>query len=257
MLIEKQLFETRNKIQEAIQVLRDFEPVEGYYLADSGGKDSDVILELVKMAGVKFDAHHNLTTIDPPDVIYHIRNNHKETVIDRPDIPLLQMLVKRGFPQRQRRWCCAEYKERGGSGRFVVTGIRAQESAKRAGRLLVETCYRGSGKRYLNIIRNWTEEDVWEFHEKYNIPYCGLYDEGWKRIGCLFCPMAGKRRLVEVERFPKYRKLFERAFVKLYENKKEKGLHSVDRWDNGIEMFQWWINENRENEDADQGVLFE
>ena len=63
MLVEKQLFEIRDKVKEAIQMLKDLEPEEGYYVADSGGKDSDVILQLVKMAGVKFDSHHNLFMI--------------------------------------------------------------------------------------------------------------------------------------------------------------------------------------------------
>ncbi len=257
MLIERTLYGVRDKVQEAIDVLRDLEPPEGYYLADSGGKDSDVILALAKMSGVKFDAHHNLTTIDPPEVIYHMREHHKETQIDRPDVPFLQKLVKKGFPQRQRRWCCAEYKERGGNGRFVITGVRAQESAKRAGRKMVEICYRGTGKRYLNIIRNWTDDEVWEFHRKYNIPYCKLYDEGWKRIGCLFCPNAGKRRLVEVEKYPKYEQNFRVAFTKLYQDKIERGFNSVDLWKDGNEMFDWWINENKTSDDPDQGVLFE
>ena len=64
-----------DKVQIAIERLRFYEPEEGYYLAYSGGKDSDAILELAKMAGVKFDAHHNLTTIDPPELVYHVRKH--------------------------------------------------------------------------------------------------------------------------------------------------------------------------------------
>jgi phosphoadenosine phosphosulfate reductase len=256
MLVEKQLFETRDKVQEAIDILREFEPEEGYYLADSGGKDSDVILELARMSGVKFDAHHNLTTIDPPDVIYHIREHHKETVIDRPKIPLLQQLVKSGYPTRQARWCCALYKENGGDNRFVVTGVRSQESAKRAGRRMIEFCYRGTGKRYLNIIKNWTEDDVWEFHEKYKVPYCKLYDEGWKRIGCLMCPNAGKERIEHAKKYPKYARNFLRAFEKRYEYAKERGLTSATRFSSGEEMFDFWLHEKKQ-EDDDQTILFE
>lgn len=258
MLVEQQLFETRDKVAEAIQVLQELEPPEGYYLADSGGKDSDVILELARMSGVKFDDHHNLTTIDPPpEVIYHIREHHKETKIERPEVPFLQRMKNKGAPSRQVRWCCSEYKERGGDGRFVITGVRSAESSKRAGRKMVEVCYRGGGKRYLNIIKHWSDEDVWEFHKEYNVPYCKLYDEGWQRIGCLFCPLASKTRLVEVERFPRYRVLFENAFIELYENKKAKKHTSVDRWKDGKDMFNWWISENRTSEDPDQLVLFE
>ncbi|MCF8012479.1 MAG: phosphoadenosine phosphosulfate reductase family protein [Clostridiales bacterium] len=256
MLIEKQLFETRDKVAEAIQVLRDLEPDEGYYVADSGGKDSDVIYALVHMAGVKADYHHNLTTIDPPEVIYHMRDNHKDTVIERPDKPLLQQLIKSGYPTRQARWCCALYKERGGENRFVVTGVRAQESAKRAGRKMVEFCYRGTGKRYLNIIRNWTDDEVWEFHRKYNIPYCKLYDEGWKRIGCLMCPNAGKERIKHAERYPKFKQAFIRAFNRRYQYAVENNLTSASRFSSGEEMFYFWLEE-REKENPDQTVMFE
>lgn len=39
----------------------------------SGGKDSDVILQLAKESGVPFRVTHNLTTADPPDNVYYIR----------------------------------------------------------------------------------------------------------------------------------------------------------------------------------------
>jgi len=257
MLVETQLFEKRDKVAEAIQMLKDLEPDEGYYVADSGGKDSDVIYALVHMAEVKADYHHNLTTIDPPDVIYHMRKNHPETQIHRPEIPLLQMMIKKGFPPlRQQRWCCELYKERGGQGRFVVTGIRAQESTKRAKRKMIEFCYRDRSIRYFNIIKNWTKDDVWEFHKKYNISYCGLYDEGWDRIGCLMCPMAGKRRIIEAKRFPKYKKLFIKAFENLYNDRLAKGK-PLKNWKNGEDFFYWWLNENKKKETPDQTVMFE
>jgi len=258
MLIEQQLFEKRDKVQEAIKTLQELEPKEGYYVADSGGKDSDVIYALVHMAGVKADYHHGLTTIDPPDVIYHMREFHKDTVIERPEIPLLQKLIKKGYPTRQFRWCCAIYKEHGGEGRFVVTGVRGAESVKRSKRKMVEFCYRGTGKRYLNIIHSWTSEDVWEFHEKYNIPYCKLYDEGWERIGCLMCPNAKPaERKLQAERYPKYTANFIRYFEKRYAYAQERGLTSATRFSSGKEMFDFWLNEDKNQDNPDQSILFE
>lgn len=55
-LIENTLFGTRDKVAEAIQRLKSFEPEEGYYVAFSGGKDSQCVYHLCEMAGVKFDA---------------------------------------------------------------------------------------------------------------------------------------------------------------------------------------------------------
>ena len=259
MLVEEQLFETRDKVAEAIKILKELEPEEGYYVADSGGKDSDVIYALVHMAGVKADYHHNLTTIDPPDVIYHIRENHPDTVIDRPKKPLLQELIKSGYPTRQCRWCCALYKENGGNNRLVVTGVRGQESVKRSKRKMVEFCYRGTGKRYVNIIHNWSQNDVWEFHKKYNIPYCKLYDEGWERIGCLMCPNAKtSERILQSKRYPKYTKNYVRYFEKRYQYCVDRSLTSATRFSSGKDMFHFWLYENENaKEDPDQTVMFE
>ena len=45
--------EGRSKVDIAIERLRQFEPKEPYYVAISGGKDSDVIVKLCELAGVK------------------------------------------------------------------------------------------------------------------------------------------------------------------------------------------------------------
>ena len=121
----------------AIARLREFEPSEGYYLAFSGGKDSVVLKALADAAGVKYDAHYSVTTIDPPELVRFIRKHHPEVHWERPSKPFLVRLPEKGFPLRQRRWCCEEYKEQGGTGRVVLTGIRAAESARRGKRRMV------------------------------------------------------------------------------------------------------------------------
>ena len=71
--MEATLFGVYDKVETAIQRLRVFEPPEGYYLAFSGGKDSQCIYHLCKEADVRFDAHYSLTTVDPPEAVYFIR----------------------------------------------------------------------------------------------------------------------------------------------------------------------------------------
>ena len=258
MLIEQTLYGEIDKVKTAIERLKTFEPEEGYWLADSGGKDSCVILALAKMSGVKFEAHHNLTTIDPPELVRFVMEQHKETIIDRPDIPFLKMLPVRGFPQRQSRWWCAVYKEGGGAGRRVITGIRWGESTKRAGRRMVEVCMTDKTKAFIHPIIDWLDEDVWEFIRTRNIPYCKLYDEGNKRIGCLFCPMASRQRLKDHDRYPRFVKLYIRAFEQLYADRLAKGSESIKRWKSGKEMFYWWLKEDRTGIDnPDQTVMFE
>jgi len=260
MLREPDLFDgTRDKVEIAIERLQHFEPEEGYYLAFSGGKDSVVIQELARLAGVKHDSHYSVTTIDPPELVWFIRRHHADVQWERPEVPFLRRLPQKGFPQRQRRWCCEEYKENGGNGRFVVTGIRAAESYNRSNRRMMEPCigggYKGKEKTFLHPIIDWTDEDVWQFIRDGGLPYCSLYDEGWDRIGCLFCPMASKQRLTHAERYPRYVAAFIKSFEKLYQNRKDRP--SMARWKNGEEMFWWWLQENRTSENKEQRMLFE
>lgn len=251
-LIEDTLFGRIDKVQIAIERLKTFEPPEGYYLAFSGGKDSQCIYHLAQMAGVKFDAHYSVTTIDPPELIYFIRKYYPDVIWNRPKKPFLTLLPEKGFPTRQNRWCCAVYKEGGGSGRRIVTGIRHAESNKRAGRKMVEQCYRDSSKTYINPIIDWTDNDVWEFLRPY--PHCSLYDEGFRRLGCVMCPMS-IRPVREAMRWPKMKEQFRKAFHRLYEKRGDRPAFS--RWNNADEMFEWWINDKRSRDNPDQTVMFE
>ena len=120
------------KEKQAIQYLKSFEPKEEpYYLCYSGGKDSDVILTLAKLAGVNFEAVHNLTTVDAPETVKYVRSN-PDVRIDPPEKTMWQLIVeKRMPPTRKVRYCCERLKERGGKGRVKITGVRWDESANR------------------------------------------------------------------------------------------------------------------------------
>jgi len=243
-LIEHTLFGPIDRVKTAIERLKAFEPADGYYLAFSGGKDSCVIKRLADMAGVKHDAHYAVTTIDPPELVRFIKEYHPDVEWVRAEKPLLMLLPDKGFPARMKRWCCERYKEKGGSGRRVLTGIRWAESKKRSNRKMVEVCYTASKKDYLHVIIDWTESDVWDFIRQENVPYCSLYDEGFKRLGCIFCPMQSawqKRR--DRERWPGFEKQFRRAFHKLWDNRKAKGNDSMSkRWKDADECFEWWMS---------------
>ena len=245
-------FLEKNKVENAIERIQLFVPTEGYYLAFSGGKDSVVLKKLAEMAQVKFDTHYSFTTIDPPELVKFIRTNHPDVIFDKPEIPFLKTLQTRGFPTRQGRWCCEVLKECHGGGRTLLTGIRWAESSNRGKRKLVESCYKDNTKTYINPIIDWSEAEVWEFIETYKIQYCELYDKGFKRIGCLFCPMSYyKRRLEECKLYPKYVKAFINSFEKLYQLRKSQRNKSVDRWQNGEDMFWWWINAIQEKADTE------
>lgn len=120
------------KERQALQYLKAFEPkTEPYYLCYSGGKDSDTILQLARLADVNFEAVHNLTTVDAPETIQYIKSQ-PEIRIDRPDISMWKLIVKKRMPPtRLARYCCEYLKERGGKSRVKITGVRWAESAKR------------------------------------------------------------------------------------------------------------------------------
>ena len=123
MLCENTLFGLRDKEAEAFDLLRLHEPPEGYYVAYSGGKDSTVILDLVRRSGVKYDAHYNVTTVDPPELVYHIRKQ-ADVVCGRPVMSMWELIPRKLMPPtRIVRYCCDVLKERGGKGRTIITGV--------------------------------------------------------------------------------------------------------------------------------------
>lgn len=97
-------------------------------------------------------------------------------------------------------------------------------------------------KMILNPIIDWTDEDVWAFIRQENIPYCGLYDEGFHRLGCIGCPMARKHgREREFLRWPKYKAAYLRAFETMLKVRRDRGLASRQEWNSGMDVFNWWM----------------
>lgn len=131
-------FNGLDKVDKAIMRLRTYEPPEGYFLCFSGGKDSCVIKALADMAGVKYDAHYSVSSVDPPELVRFIKDYHPDVIFDRPrdrngNIVTMWNLIptKTMPPTRIVRYCCAALKEQGGKGRLKITGVRWAESARR------------------------------------------------------------------------------------------------------------------------------
>lgn len=131
-------FNGRDKVDKAIMRLQAYEPTEGYFLCFSGGKDSCVIKVLADMAGVKYDAHYHSTSVDPPELIRFIKDNHPDVIFDYPRdkdgnrITMWNLIPRKKMPPtRIVRYCCKELKEQEGKGRLKVTGVRWAESVNR------------------------------------------------------------------------------------------------------------------------------
>lgn len=257
----------------AIKRLQMFEPIalslspDGYYLADSGGKDSGVIKKLAELSGVKFEIVHNHTGLDHPETVYFVRREKlryeaigiKYTISMSELSPWALMRKNKMAPTRIARYCCRYLKERGGENRCVVTGVRWSESVKRANhrgaeevrtaniknnlillndneesRKEFETCTL-KGKRIVNPIIDWQDEDVWDYTRKEQIPYNLLYDMGYKRVGCVGCPM-GHHNVEELERMPKYKHIYIRTLQRIIDDRIAAGLPSMHK--NGEEKAE-------------------
>jgi phosphoadenosine phosphosulfate reductase len=270
-----------DKIKKAIDRLKTFEPPEGYYLAFSGGKDSQCIYHLAKEAGVKFDAHYNLTTVDPPELVYFIRENYPDVIVEKPEMTMWQLIVKHRMPPtRLARYCCEVLKERGGEGRVCVTGVRWAESSRRKNsraaielrkrktakpilfndneeaRRTIETCQL-KGKQIVNPIIDWEDDDVWAYIRSRGFKYCKLYDEGFKRLGCIGCPMAGQAgREREFERWPTYKRAYIRAFEKLAKYRNENGMNdNRSSWKTGQKIYDWWMGYTKMPDEGMDGQI--
>lgn len=115
----------------------------------SGGKDSDVLLDLAKrsLKATEFEVLNSHTTVDAPETVYHIRNVFKEcesqgikTTIKMPmykgeRTTMWKLIEDKGIPPtRIMRYCCQVLKEASTPNRMCAVGVREDESAKRKGR---------------------------------------------------------------------------------------------------------------------------
>jgi len=230
-----------NKVENMALKYNDF----GFHLAFSGGKDSQVIYELCKMAGVKFKAFFYKTSVDPIEFLYFIRNNYPDVEWIRPEMTMYQLILKKGMlPLRQSRFCCDYLKERNGLNAVVITGITKAESVKRKKRQEFESsCKLGKDKILVNPILNWTKIEVFQFLQKMNIRVCELY-KTQERIGCVGCPMSPKTMRRDFRNRPNFKKAYINTVQKLIDNQNkysefESSEDVINWWSSGISRDKW------------------
>ncbi len=214
-----------------------YDPDNGFYLGFSGGKDSQALYHVAKMAGVKFKAHMAMTSVDPPAVVRFVKKHYPDVELIAPKESIYSAAMrKRVLPTRVMRWCCDIFKEGHGAGKVKLIGIRHEESVKRAKRKELEVsshkfsgteaeflewqqeqreklydddikdesmikCVGGKDSIIVSPIIDWSAHDVWEFlNDVVKVPHCELYDTGHNRIGCIFCPMRSLHNLRQDEK---------------------------------------------------------
>ena len=279
-LIEHTLEGKIDKVKIALDRIKAFEPSQfGYdtpfYVCYSGGKDSDALRILFELSGVPYDLVHNHTTVDAPETVYYIRSIPK-IQISYPKISMWNLIVKKKMPPtRLVRYCCSELKERGGENRFCATGVRWAESNKRQSRgsvevvtskiknkvilnadndisrKLLDTC-QVKGKRVLNPIIDWSDAEIWEFLSYYGCKSNPLYECGYKRVGCLGCPISRNQK-TELETYPKYKANYIRTFQRMIDVNADVPYN----WKSGEEVYNWWVSNVRLPKQLENQISFE
>ena len=208
----------QKKVARAIKLLQSIPQDGAIEVSYSGGKDSDVILELAKMAGINYRAIYKNTTIDPPGTIKHCKEKGVEIL--PPKESFFSLVERKGIPTRRARFCCEVLKEYKVLDR-AIQGIRRSESIKRRDRYKEPEICRVYGKDekvkiYLPIL-DWTDSDVARFIDERKIQCHPLYyDEQGnfhpeRRLGCIGCPMKSDNGKEDFKKYPKVLKRLVKA----------------------------------------------
>lgn len=165
----------RERMKRSVELIRKAERLsllydseDGFWLAFSGGKDSQALYHITELAGVKFKAHFSPTTVDPPQLIKFIRRNYPDVEFGKVKMNIYDMAVKKQIlPTQRLRWCCAEFKEQAGAGKVTLIGIRHAESTRRSKRKEVEVSdHKFSGN--FEQFTEWQEEKIRKKYKNIN-----------------------------------------------------------------------------------------
>lgn len=236
------------KVEQAVKLIQlagaDGDVVEVAY---SGGKDSDVILELTKMAGIKYRAIYKNTTIDPPGTLAHVKDAGAEIL--KPKKTFFDLVREKGSPNRFSRFCCLYLKEYKVLDK-VIMGVRKAESTKRAASYSepTECRFYGSKKEHVEAfypILEWSNQDVIDFITERGLKIHPLYyrEDGsidvTRRVGCMCCPLASTRkRLEQFKRWPNMVKAYikaQQAFRDSHPDSKNAMLYPT--------VYDWFLRE--------------
>lgn len=251
---------TKRKIIKAIELLRKYEKLavqlnfEGYYLAFSGGKDSQLLYLIAELSGVKFQAYFSNTTNELSENVKFIRKYYPSVKFLNPKENFYKLVSRKGLPTIKMRYCCAILKEGVGAGYAVLTGERKEESSKRKkysdvsvqsrsikrNKAISETdivkheCIKGKDKLRIRPLLEFSEKEVWEILKYYSKPFNPCYEKQG-RVGCILCPFA-KREQVEnhLQAYPKVKTTLLKN-LQIYLDKKNSVFGSAE------ECFEWWL----------------
>ena len=211
---DRDLLTGKTKLETSIERIRTFCTGKRVLVAFSGGKDSQCCYHLCRDAGIDFEAQYSITRFEPPELIAFIRKHYPDVTFRRAyKKSLVEQIADIGLPNRWVRWCCESKHRKTPGFDICVIGVRWQESARRRMRWTMFG-HKKDGSAYVCPICDWTHSDVWEYLNGKGLPHCRLYDEGYKRIGCVCCPLVASRNTRDIERYPKFVNMLRLGFLK-------------------------------------------
>ena len=203
----------RSTVRRITKVYEQFAgKVDIFHVAFSGGKDSAVLLDLVKKALPEgsFVVVFGDTGMEFPDTYKAVRVTRN--MCRKENIPFYRSESRFspseswrmfGPPARVLRWCCSVHKsapqtlklreflsKKDFTGLDFV-GVRSEESEKRRGYKYLNYSEKQKGQWSHNSILNWTSAEVWLYIYAHHIFVNEAYKKGNSRAGCLLCPMCG------------------------------------------------------------------
>lgn len=210
--------------------------------------------------------------------VERLKQDDVHTFIVKPRISMRDLIIKKGLPPtRLMRYCCSELKERKlpeTKSCFFSFGIRKAESVQRSKRCALEVITSSKknrvaidvdlsgdeqlmlfndndekrkqfenctvkGVRAINPMIYWTDSELWGFLNTYEVPYCELYNDGFTRLGCIGCPMSGKKGKIEMEtHYPKFKDYYIKTFDSMLKQRNENGKST--QWQTGEDVYKWW-----------------
>jgi len=232
------------KEQEAINFLTKLK--KKTCVCYSGGKDSLVALDLAIKSGISDVVFCDTTvelqeTLDNVEEIEHFYNI-KITRVSAPR-PFFDLVYDMGFPTRALRWCCKvykfspfeEYARRTGI-RAYITGLRKEENSKRKSYKMDDKNHFFTSNQ-INPILNWSEDEIYSYIHKYNLPINPLYKLGFKRVGCWPCPFKSREEWKLIEKnFPEKYDLLQKTLQHILKDCEGIGIRDLSDF---ITNFKW------------------
>lgn len=155
-----QMEHSRDVILKALPLALKYDPDKGFFVGMSFGKDSQALYHIMQLCNVPFHAYFSPTSIDPAEVIRFGRRNYPEVEFTKIDKSIFDVFREmKVLPSMRIRWCCAYFKEKGGEGKVVCTGVRKAESVRRSKRNEIEV----SGRKFsghMDEFEDWQEKRI-------------------------------------------------------------------------------------------------